>query len=62
MKKIIREFSTSFVEALGELVEKQKEEGKRKGLDKNEINAVITEAFYLLGRHHNKFKKQANLK
>jgi len=62
MKKIIREFSISFIKALDIFVKKQKTIARLNKLNKDEVNAVITEAFYLLGRHHNKFKKRANLK
>jgi hypothetical protein len=62
MKTIVKNFSDYFVKELGKFAKEQKESGKKAGLNNNEINSVITETFFLLGRKHEEWKKLAEIK
>ena len=61
MKTEVKNFSQYFVKQLGGFVGKMKKSGERAGLTKEEVNAVASEAFHLLGNHHEALKKKANI-
>lgn len=56
-----KKFSGLFVKKLGELVKAETEEAL-KVLSKNEIQAILSETFYLLGRAHKKLGEKADIK
>ena len=62
MTKEIKNFSEYFVKELGMFVKNMKVNGIKTNLTKTELNAVITETFYLLGRNHKEWKVKAGIK
>ena len=60
MKKSVRDFANYFTEELGKFIENVKRQESNPS--KTEMNAVITETFYLLGRKHEEWKKKARIK
>lgn len=60
-QKVIKDFSNSFVSALGEFVKKQKELVNN-SMTNAQIDTIITKTFYLLGRNHKRWQKISGIK
>ena len=62
MEQKIKDFESSFIKDLSEFVKGQKEIAKVKGINKEEVLAIISIAFNLLGQNHLALTKKANFK
>jgi len=63
MKEEIKQFSEIFTSRLGGFVSNMNTEGMGKyGLNEDELKAIFSETFYLLGKNHRELKKRAKVK